>query len=221
VLQQSLLSSPSEDEPAQRAWTYALLAKWALERGDMPAAQASIAKAMQGSALAQDADRRNYAEASLINIDVLLRAGRNADLQRSVSALQAWMGTLPAADDWLELYLMRAKAAAAWSGGRQAQALAQLKLAMALADKLGVPELIVSVGQPYALALLHEGKLDQALAVSGRLSGWSQTDWRAAWIEACLYRALGQTSAWDAYRSKAQVLAGDRVQLTEPGALAF
>lgn len=221
VLQLSLLSSPSEDEPAQRAWTYALLAKWALERGDMPAAQASIAKAMQGSALAQDADRRNYAEASLINIDVLLRAGRNADLQRSVSALQAWMGTLPAADDWLELYLMRAKAAAAWSGGRQAQALAQLKLAMALADKLGVPELIVSVGQPYALALLHEGKLDQALAVSGRLSGWSQTDWRAAWIEACLYRALGQTSAWDAYRSKAQVLAGDRVQLTEPGALAF
>ena len=221
VLQQSLVPSPSDDEPAQRAWTYALLAKLALERGDTSAALTSIAKAMQGSALAQDADRRNYAEASLININVLLRAGRNADLQRSASALQAWMAAAPVPDDWLELYLMRAKAAAAWGGGRQAQALEQLKLAMALADKLGVPELIVGVGQSYALALLHEGKLDQALAVSGRLSGWSQTDWRAAWTEASVYRALGQISAWEAYRSKAQVLAGDRMQLTEPAVLAF
>jgi hypothetical protein len=176
---------------------------------------------MQGSALMQDDDTRNCAEAWLIDINVLLRAGRTDDLKRAVAAMQAWAAPLSERDDWIKLYVMRATAAQAWSEGKREQAFEQLKPAMALADKLGVPDLIVSVGQSYALALLSVGNVDQAVAISGRLSTWSQLDWRAAWVEACVYRALGQAPSWATYRSKAQALAGDRMQLTEPAVLGF
>jgi DNA-binding winged helix-turn-helix (wHTH) protein len=221
VLEQLLPQFKADDEPSQRAWAYALLAKWSLERADTPAALSSIAKAMQGSALMQDDDTRNCAEAWLIDINVLLRAGRTDDLKRAVAAMQAWAAPLSERDDWIKLYVMRATAAQAWSEGKREQAFEQLKPAMALADKLGVPDLIVSVGQSYALALLSVGNVDQAVAISGRLSTWSQLDWRAAWVEACVYRALGQAPSWETYRSKAQALAGDRMQLTEPAVLGF
>jgi hypothetical protein len=48
------------------------------------------------------------------------------------------------------------------------------------------------------------------VAISGRLSAWSATDWRAAWVEARVYQALGQTDSWEKSRATAQQLAGDR-----------
>jgi hypothetical protein len=39
---------------------------------------------------------------------------------------------------------------------------------------------------------------------------WSTVDWRAAWVEARVYLALGQTDSWNKSRAKAQELAGDR-----------
>lgn len=47
--------------------------------------------------------------------------------------------------------------------------------------------------------------------ISGQLSSWSRVDWRAAWTEACVYQAIGQTALSDAARSQAQRLAGERV----------
>jgi DNA-binding winged helix-turn-helix (wHTH) protein/tetratricopeptide (TPR) repeat protein len=221
VIEQLLAQFKADGEASQRAWAQALLAKWSLERGEMESASSWIAKAMDGAALTQDDDKREYADAWLTEVNILLRAGKAEDLKRTVAAMQAWAAPLMEQDDWIGLYVMRAKAAEAWSTGQHEQALAQLKRAMALADKLGVPDLIVGVGQPYALALLATGHVDQAVAVSGRLSTWSELDWRAAWTEACVYRALGQMPSWESYRSKAQALAGDRLQLTEPAVLGF
>ncbi len=221
VLEQLLGQFKPGDDPAQRASTQALLAKLALERGQTQAALAWIGKAMDGTALKQDDDKRNVAQAWLVQINILLRAGRADDVQRAVAAMKAWAAPLMEQDEWLALYVMRATAAGAWSEGNRQQAFEQLKLAMAVADKLGVPDLIVSVGQSYALALVSAGNIDQAVAISGRLSSWSELDWRAAWAEACVYRALGQMPAWEKYRSKAQALAGDRPQLTQPGLPSF
>jgi Flp pilus assembly protein TadD len=74
-----------------------------------------------------------------------------------------------------------------------------------------VPELIVDVGQAYTQSLLAADKVEEAVAVSGELSTWAQLDWRAAWAQACAYRALGQVASWERYRQTARELAGDRV----------
>lgn len=221
VLEHLLGQFTHDDDAVQRASAQALLAQWSLQRGDTQAAMSWIAKAMQGSALAQGDDKRNAAEAWLVEVNILLSAGKTDDLKRTVAAMRAWASPLLEQDEWIRLYLMRATAAEAWSEGQHEQASEQLKLAMALADKIGVPELVVSVGQPYALALLSMGNVDQAVAVSGRLSSWSEQDWRAAWTEACVYQALHQMSTWETYRKKAQSLAGDRAQLTEPAVPGF
>jgi tetratricopeptide (TPR) repeat protein len=221
VLQQLLEQLKADDDPAQRASAQALLAQLAMERGETQAALTWIGKAMDGAALKQDDDKRNAAQAWLTQINILLRAGRADDVTRTVAAMKAWAAPLTEQDDWIALYVMRASAAEAWSEGKHPQALEQLKLAMALADKLGVPDLIVGVGQSYALALVSEGNVDQAVAISGRLSSWSELDWRAAWAEACVYRALGQMQAWETYRSKAQALAGDRPELAHSALLEF
>ena len=221
VLEQLLGQFKAGDDPAQRASTQALLAELALERGETQTALTWIAKAMAGSALTQDDDKRNVAQAWLIHINILLRAGRMDEARRTIAAMKTWAAPFIGQDEWIALDVMRATAAEAWSEGRHERAFEQLKQALNLADKLGVPDLIVSVGQSYALALVSEGRVDQAVAISGRLSSWSELDWRAAWAEACVYRALGQTSAWETYRSKAQALAGDRPVLTQPAAIGF
>lgn len=196
-----------------------LLAKQALERGDNSAALALITTAMAGPGLADDADKRDYAEACLIQATALQRAGNVQQLKRTVSAMEAWAGQLSEPDDAINIWVMRVKAVQAWTEGNRDQAVDQLKQAMALANKAGVPELIVSVGLPYAKALLDTGHVDQAVAVSGQLSAWSNLDWRAAWVEASVYKALGQTSAWEGSHAKAQRLAGDRT--LQEGHLAF
>jgi len=122
-----------------------------------------------------------------------------------------WETHLSVKDDWTHIYVIRAIAAQYWIEGNHDKAVDQFKLAMASAEKLGVPEVIVSVGKSYALMLLDIGHLDQAIAVSGSLSMWSDTDWRAAWVEARVYQALGQTSSWEKSRNKAEQLAGDRL----------
>lgn len=221
LLDRLLTEQKAGEEPAQYAWANVLLAQYALDRGETQAALSSISKATAGSALEQDDDKRDYAQAWLINVNVLQRAGKLDELKHAVMAMQAWAARQKDQDDWIAIYVMRAQAAEAWSEGKHEQALQYLKAAMTTADKLGVPELIVGVGHSYALALLDTGNVDQAVAVSGRISTWSELDWRAAWAQACVYRALGQMAPWEKYRSKAQMLAGDRLQLTQPSVFAF
>jgi tetratricopeptide (TPR) repeat protein len=186
------------------------LAKLALERGDQEEALARIATAMTGPGLDQIDDKRGTADAWLICATALQRAGKTAELKHALTSMQAWASKLPNKDEWIDTRLMQAKAAEAWSDGNRDQALSYLKLAMSSADKSGVPELIVSAGQSYAAALLKAGHADQALSISGRLSTWIQVDWRAAWVAARVYQALGRSESAQQALNKARELAGDR-----------
>ncbi|MFC3653628.1 winged helix-turn-helix domain-containing protein [Dyella humi] len=200
-----------KEEADLRAGVDTLLAKLALERDDVQGALSWIDKAMTGPTLQEDDDPHDYGEAWFVNTVALQRVGKTDELRRNVAAMQAWAAHLPKQDDLISIWLMRAKAAQAWSEGQHDQALEQLKLAMAAADTMGVPDVIVDVGHSYALTLLAAGQVDQAVAVSGRLSDWTNTDWRAARVEASVLQALGQGASAQKARNKAQQLAGDRV----------
>lgn len=204
----TLGSMDEKSNPALAAELNKLLAKIALEQGDNERAASWASKALTPAL--QDADKRDYAETWLTRITALQRAGKTDQARSDVSAMVTWEAHVSVKDDWTHIYVMRAIAAQSWLEGHREQAIEQLKTAMASAEKLGVPEVLVSVGKSYALALLDAGHLDQATAVSGRLSMWSNVDWRAAWVEARVYRTLGQMSSWEKSRDKARQLAGDR-----------
>lgn len=209
----------SKGEPGLQATVEVLLAKLALQRNDVQAAQSWISKAMNGHMLEKGNDNRDNAEAWLTDALVLQRAGKPQELKHAVAAMQTWAATLTGQDEWIAILLLRAQAVQAWSEGQREQSLGQLKLAMSKANELGVPELMVDVGQAYTQSLLADGKVEEAVAVSGELSTWAQLDWRAAWAQACAYRALGQVASWERYRQKARELAGDRA--LPAGATAF
>ncbi|HUB92286.1 MAG TPA: winged helix-turn-helix domain-containing protein [Dyella sp.] len=208
LFRQVLDQTDAAKEPGLRAEVDKGLARLALDRGDYDHAAAFAADALTPTL--QEDDQRDYAETWLMRISALQRAGKNDQAKHEIAAMLAWHAQLPIQNDWTNVYVLRAQAAQAWIDGEHDQALEQLKQALALADKLGVPDVIVSAGKAYALALLAAGHLDQAVAVSGRLSSWRQTDWRAAWVEARVYQALGQNDAWQKSHDMAQHLAGDR-----------
>jgi hypothetical protein len=208
-------------EPGLQDTVEVLLSKLALERDDIQSAQAWISKPMHGHMLEKGNDNHDYAQAWLTDALVLQRAGKPQELEHAVAAMQAWTATLPKQDEWVAILLLRAQAVEAWSEGRRDQSLAQLKLAMSKANELGVPEFMVDVGQAYTQSLLAAGKVEEAIAVSGELSAWASLDWRAAWAQACAYRALGQVASWERYRQKARELAGDRVLPTDASVVMY
>lgn len=219
LFRQVLDQADAAKEPGLRAEVDKWLARLALDRGDDAHAAAFAAEAL--TPVLQQDDQRDYAEAWLIRISALQRAGNNDQARHEIAAMLAWHAQLPVQNDWTDVYVLRAQAAQSWMEGDHDKALAQLKQAMALADKLGVPEVIVSAGKAYALALLAAGRVDQAVAVSGRLSPWSQSDWRAAWVEARVYQVLGQGDSWQKLHDTAQQLAGDRPVPAVSAALEF
>lgn len=219
LFQQVLRDADAVKEPGLRAEVNKWLARLALDRGDNERAAAFAAAALT-PALQED-DQRDYAEAWLLRISALQRAGKSDQAKHEIAAMLAWETQLPVKNDWTHVYVLRAQAAQAWIDGAHDHALAQFKQAMELADKLGVPEVIVSAGKSYALALLAAGQVDQAVAISGRLSSWSQTDWRAAWVEARVYQALGQNDSWQKSHDIVQQLAGDRPVPTASATFEF
>ena len=208
LFERVLNETEAEKDPGLHAQVSKSLAVLALDSGDNDRAAALAADAMT-PALEED-DQRDYAEVWLTRITALQRTGKTDQARQQIAAMLAWEAGLSVKNDWTHVYVLRAQAAQAWIDGHRDQAIEPLKRAMNLADKLGVPEVIVGAGQAYALALLESGHVDQAVAISGRLSAWSATDWRAAWVEARVYQALGQTDSWEKSRATAQQLAGDR-----------
>lgn len=210
-----------DGEPGLQGDVYMSLAKLALQRGELADAQSWISKAFEGTLLEMDGDKRDHADAWLINAAIMQRANHPKELKRVVAAMQTWAASLPGEDEWIAVQLARARAIDARADGHRDEALEQLKLAMNKANRLGMPELIVDVGLVYTLALLEAGKVDQAVAIGGQLSVWGQQDWRAAWAQACVYRALGQMESSEQYQRKARELAGDRALTMDASTVGY
>lgn len=208
-------------EPGLQGGAYVLLAKLALQRGEIASAQAWISKAFAGQLLEMDGDKRDYADAWLTNVLIVQRSNNPKELERVVASMQAWATVLPVQDEWISIQLLRARAIEARASGRRGEALDQLKLAMNQANRLGVPELIVDVGLAYTLVLLDAGKVDEAVGIGGQLSVWDQQDWRAAWAQACVYRAMGRLESSEQYQRKARELAGDRPLTTDASMIGY
>lgn len=214
LLEQTLaqIKADPHGEPGLEGTVHTLLAKLALQRGDVAGAQARIAKALSGL-LKWDSDMHDTADAWLLDALIAQQAKDTKEIQRAVAAFQAWSEQLSAADrdDWIAIQLLRAQALQDQVDGHREQSLDRLQQAMNKANRYGVPELIADTGLAYTLALLESGKTNEAFIVSGQLSAWSQLDWRVAWAQACVYRAMGQTASWNRYQRKARELAGDRL----------
>ena len=208
----ALIEADPHGEPGLQAAVYTLLARLAWQRGELGAARAWIGKALSGGLLEWDSDLHDTADAWLLDALIAQQAGDAKEVQRAVAALQSWAARLPPTDqdEWVAIQLLRAQAAQAQAEGRRDQMLQLQQQAMSKASRYGVPELIADTGLPYTLALLERGKTSEAFTISGQLSVWGQLDWRVAWAQACVYRAMGQAQSAAQYERKARALAGDR-----------
>lgn len=195
----------SEDDAEVRARTEALLARIALNEGDHETALSGSRRALVP---ALKDDRAGYAEIWLVLTRALQRSGRSAEAESELTRFRAWADGVP--DDIASIEVALATAEQAWSAGRSDEALRGYAQAMARAERWGIPDLLVEVGQSYVLALLEAGKRDEASAVSGRIAPWAERDLRAASVQAAMYRALDQTEAWSETIERAQRLAGER-----------
>lgn len=201
----------SEDDVEVRARTAALQARIALNEGDYDTALNQSRRAL---APALKDDRASYAEIWLMLTRAQQRLGRTAEAESELTRFRAWAKSVP--DDSASIEVALATAEQAWSAGRRDDALQGYAQALALAERWGIPDLLVDVGQSYVLALLDAGKLDEASAVSGRIAPWAERDLRAARVQAAMYRALGQTEAWSETIGRAQRLAGERAMPQRP-----
>jgi Flp pilus assembly protein TadD len=147
------------------------------------------------------------------------RSGRVADAAGEVKRMRKWAETAPSGERRL-LYVVLAEADQAKAEGHIDDALTRYADAMTRAERQGIPEDIVVVGEPYAAALIEAGQIDQASAVSGRLAQWSDKDMRAAWTQARVYLALHKSDAARDALTRARALAGERVLPGDPVAEA-
>jgi hypothetical protein len=181
------------------------LAQMALDEGDSDGAAALAAGSVD--TLVQPAYARARADAWLIRLRAL---AQRADPARTteLAALQAWADATGDAGAAVRAQLARAEssagsvAAGAWR--------AEFDKAGALAERRAVPAEIAMVASAHAEALIADGDLPAAAVEVGRLSRWSETDFRCAVLEARLYSRLGRDGARRAALAHARALAGER-----------
>jgi DNA-binding winged helix-turn-helix (wHTH) protein/tetratricopeptide (TPR) repeat protein len=141
----------------------------------------------------REGDPRGWTHALVLQARLQRDEGRVADAATTTASLQAWADA--SGDDSRKLHAQLAAAGQACVEGRREPALEAFARAMAIAERLGVPEELVEVGAPYLAALVEASQLDTARAVSGRIAVWAEHDPRAATAQAHLFRALGQDDA--------------------------
>ncbi len=192
-----------------RAVALAVGAEVAASRGEPDAAVARLA----GSALAPPLeqysnDRRLYPLTWVVRLRALRRAGEVAQAATETARLVAWLQAQP--DDWRLAWAEQAKAEQAWREGAREQALLHFAAALERIQRLGVPEDLVAIAQPYALALIDGGDSERAGTIAGRIAAWGARDFRVAWAQARLYQALGRPAAARQATDRALALAGER-----------
>lgn len=111
---------------------------------------------------------------------------------------------------WRSVQRALALAEQAWAEHPDDDALALFETAFDLAQDLAIPEDLVHVAEPYAMALIRQGRLDRASDVVGRIAAWAGQDVRAAWAQASLFYAQGRTDAWQRAMERVERLRGQR-----------
>jgi tetratricopeptide (TPR) repeat protein len=209
-------SDPTADA-AVRAEADALATDIALLRGDNARA-AEIASKLSTETL-ENTNWQDFASARLAYIIALQKNGHVAQAAGEVKHLRDWAESTGGGDRRL-FYVVLAEADQAHAEGRTDDALSRYADAMARAERQGIPEDIVIVGETYARALVDAGEIDQASAVAGRLAPWSAKDMRAAWTQARIYRALRKDDAAREAIARASAIAGERALPDDLSAVA-
>lgn len=143
-----------------------------------------------------------------VRLRSLRRSGQVEAASAETVALRTWVESRP--NLWRRTYATLAEAEQAWALGQGEAALRGFADAFEQAERLGIPDDLVEVAEPYALALIESGQIDRASTVVGRVAAWADHDFRAAWAQAQLYRAQARTTAWQRATEHVLKLAGER-----------
>lgn len=154
-----------------------------------------------------DGDRLDYLNNGLVEIRALRAAGEHEAAARVAGRLQTWAGV--SSEERIQVTVSLLLAEQAWAEGRKPEAMIGYARALAGAEHLGIPEVLVDVGSSYAAVLIASGRLDAASEVSARLAAWSHDDVRAAFVQARMLQALGNEAAARAAYREAADLAGE------------
>lgn len=211
-----VLSSEQTNDPLQYQWLDAqtLRAQRAAHAGDLDAA-ARLATEIVRLAPRQQAMRSaRLGAAWLILVRSELGRGRLTAAAEATAALEDWAGPAMAPAARIYAYLARGEVAALT--GRVQAAQAAFDDALALADSLNAPLLLLEVAQAYTAWLLTETPdrrpdLSRASVVAGRVAPYAESCYEAALLQVSLYRVTGPASAWRAALLRAGALAGERV----------
>jgi len=199
-------SDPNEDAAA-RVEADALAADIALMRADY-----AHAATLAGTALTPALENTNwqdYASTWFTRVRALQRAGQLTEAASEIKRLRAWAERVPG--ERRMLYVTLADADQARAEHNDDAAIAGYADALARAERLGIPEDIVVVGEPYVEALVDAGQIDRASAISGRLAPWASKDMRAAFAQARVYESLHKADAARDALERARKLAGERL----------
>ena len=199
-------SSGMRDDTGVLAMTRHRKSALALAAGRIEDAVALADQVVAGTEGAPWTDVR--AEAWLTLIRGLHGQGRDADAAREVERFGAWADG--SVDDPVRILAALARAEQAWGERRREAAATAYAEALSLAERNAVPADIAAVGVSWGTTLIAEGEIDAAGPVVGRVARWADSDFSCAVLQATLYRALGQSSAWDAALAQARSLAGER-----------
>ena len=197
-----------EADAAVRAEMAGLVARIALARGEAATAAALAAAAL--TPLLEQTDVARYLRTWMTRLRAVRATGDAALTASETTRFRAWIQTQTPVD-WRHLYGDIAAADQLRSEGRDDEALKVYAQALARADELAAtPADLIEVVRPYTLALIDLGRMDEARALSSRISRWAGTDWRAATVFVALNAALNQPDALQQAQAKAALLAGER-----------
>lgn len=202
----SILERPGAPPPDWvRADLFALTARIRLVQGQYADA-ADLARQAR-LLISPDGDRQDYLDNGMVEVRALRAAGRQEAAGLAADQLHAWVSRFP--DERLQIMAALILAEQAWAHGDASATMASYARALAGAEHLGVPEVLVEVGSSYVDVLIASGRRDAASEVGARLAAWSREDVRAARVQARLLEALGNPSEASAAYREAARLAGE------------
>ncbi|HEY0178014.1 MAG TPA: hypothetical protein VGC30_00085, partial [Dokdonella sp.] len=181
-------------------------------RLDLAGGDAEAAAAAAQAAVAQlpTVDEAYERASAWLTLGRALRAlGRGDDARAETDQFASWARERAALPQ-VALLAALAEAEQAWTERRRDEAYRAYAAALDVAERWSVPRDLATVAASYGNSLIADDELDRAGAVVGRVARWAEQDFDCALLQARLYRALGQTTAWQAALARARGLAGER-----------